>query len=57
MISWEFCKGPAELVGRSASSCSSVSSCASSHTTTSTVNPRPAPRERAENSIDAPLLR
>ncbi|WP_281712402.1 AAA family ATPase, partial [Dermacoccus nishinomiyaensis] len=49
-------EGAAEIVGSSASSSSSLRSCASSRTRTSTVKPRPEPLERATNSIVPPLV-
>ena len=44
------------MAGCMASICSSVSSCASSHTSTSTVKPRPELFERAMNSMLPPFF-
>ena len=49
-------EGADEMAGCMASICSSVSSCASSHTSTSTVKPRPELFERAMNSMLPPFF-
>ena len=49
--------GAAEIEGLMACSSSSVGSWASSHTSVSTVKPRPDDFERATSSIEPPFVR